>query len=215
MTLRNRLFLELVVEHVPVPSARLLEIGCGHGELALALAERGHEIVAIDPEAPAGAIFRRVALEDFSDDAGFDTVVASLSLHHIPDLIGALDRIAAFLPAGAPLVVQEWASERLAGATARWWYEQRRALASVGRSDSEVPDDYAEWMRDNREHLADLHRTQELRAALAGRFHERFFEWRPYLYSWRLDDTLEPLERMLIAEGAIDATGWLFVGGRR
>jgi 2-polyprenyl-3-methyl-5-hydroxy-6-metoxy-1,4-benzoquinol methylase len=34
---------------------RVLEIGCGEGELATALAAAGHEVVAIDPEAPTGA----------------------------------------------------------------------------------------------------------------------------------------------------------------
>ena len=215
MTLRNRLFLELVLAHVPPPPARVLEVGCGRGELALALDEHGFDVVAVDPEAPEGPVFRQVALEDFWDERRFDAVVASLSLHHIPNLDGALGAIASFLPPGGPLVIQEWASERLAGRTARWWYEQRRTLASVGRADSEVQDDYVAWTRHNEEHLADLHRTPALRDAIGARFLERFFEWRPYLYSWRLDDTLEPLERALVEEGAIEATSWLYVGVRR
>ena len=215
MTLRNRLFLELVLAHAPAPPARVLEVGCGRGELAFALDKHGFDVVAVDPEAPDGPVFRQVALEDFSDERGFDAVVASLSLHHIPNLDGALDAIAAFLPPGGQLVVQEWASERLAGPTARWWYEQRRALASVGRADSEVPDDFVAWTRHNEKHLADLHRTPALRDAIGARFLERFFEWSPYLYSWRLDDALEPLERALVEEGAIEATSWLYVGVRR
>ena len=215
MTLRTRMFLDFVRTHVPEPPARVLEVGCGSGQLALALAEHGFDVVAVDPQAPDGPTFRKVALEDFIDEQGFDAVVASLSLHHIHDLEGALDTIASLLPPRGPLVVQEWASERLTGATARWWYEQRRALASVGRSDSEVPDDYGAWTRDNAEHLADLHRTPALRGAIEERFREQFFEWRPYLHSWRLDDALEPLERVLIEEGAIEATSWVYVGERR
>ena len=56
--------------------------------------------------------------------------------------------------------------------------------------------------------------SRSIRAELSSRFAERFFEWTPYLYSWRLDDALEPLERRLIAEGAINATGLWYVGDR-
>jgi SAM-dependent methyltransferase len=215
MTLRACLFLDLVCSHIPEPPARVLEVGCGGGELAVALADRGFEVTAIDPRAPEGPIFRQVVLEDFSDEHGFDAVVASVSLHHIHDLSGALERIASFLPEGGTFVVEEFARERLAGATAHWYYEQRRALAHAGRSESEVPDDFHAWEHQSADHLADLHPAPTILAGLETRFAERLLEWRPYLYSWRLDDTLEPLERALIDDGGIDATGMWYVGERQ
>ncbi len=51
-----------------------------------------------------------------------------------------------------------------------------------------------------------------MRPELDGRFAERLFTWTPYLYSYWLDDLLEPLERKLIADGAIQATGFRYVG---
>ncbi len=215
MNLRTRLFLEVVCSHIPEPPARVLEVGCGKGDLALALAERGFDVTAIDPSAPDGPIFRQVRLEDFADEHGFDAVVASLSLHHIHDLGGALDRIASFLPPAGPLVLDEWAPERLTGRTAHWYYEQRRALAQAGRTDSDVPDAFDDWERQTSASLADLHASSTIRSELEPRFAERVFEWRPFLYSRRLDDTLEPLEQALIEDGAIDATGFRFVGERR
>ncbi len=215
MTLRTRLFLEFVTSHIAAPPARVLEVGCGSGQLALALAERGFDVTAIDPRAPAGPIFRQVALEDFSDERGFDVVVASVSIHHIHDLGGALDRIASFLPPAGLLVVEEWASERLSGPTARWYYDQRRALAGSGRTESEVPDDFATWERKTADDLSDLHSSTSILAELRTRFAERVLERRPYLYSRRLDDTLEPLEQASIDEGLIEATGLWFVGERR
>ena len=215
MNLRTRLFLEVVCSHIPEPPARVLEVGCGKGVLALALAERGFDVTAIDPNAPGGPIFRQVRLEDFSDERGFDAVVASLSLHHIHDLGGALDRIASFLPPAGPLVVDEWAPERLAGRTAHWYFEQRRALAQAGRTESDVPDAFDAWERQTAASLADLHTSSTIRSELGPRFAERLFEWRPFLYSRRLDDTLEPVERALIDDGGIDATGFRYVGERR
>lgn len=215
MNLRTRLFLEVVCSHIPEPPARVLEVGCGKGELARALAERGFDVTAIDPNAPGGTIFRHVRLEDFSDERGFDAVVASLSLHHIHDLGGALHRIASFLPPEGPLVVDEWAPERLAGRTAHWYFKQRRALAQAGSTESDVPDAFDAWERQTAASLADLHPSSTIRSELEPRFAERMFEWRPFLYSRRLDDTLEPLEQALIEDGAIDATGFRYVGERR
>jgi 2-polyprenyl-3-methyl-5-hydroxy-6-metoxy-1,4-benzoquinol methylase len=55
----------------------VLEVGCGRGDLALAIARSGHDVVAIDPRAPAGHIFRAVTLEDLTDPAPFDAVAAN------------------------------------------------------------------------------------------------------------------------------------------
>ena len=213
MTRRASAFCEFLSSWLPVPPARVLEIGCGRGELARALAERGFEVTAIDPNAPDGPIFQLVGLEDFSDAHGFDAVVASVSLHHIEDLAGALDKIASFLPPGGLLVLEEFAKERLAGATARWYFQQRRALAETGRKDT-LPENFEEWERQSDAGHADIHPVSQIRAELERRFAERFFEWTPYLYSHRLDDAVEPLERHLIAEGSIDATGLWYVGER-
>ena len=199
MNLRTRLFLEVVASHIPEPPARVLEVGCGNGELARALAERGYDVTAIDPNAPDGPIFQQIRIEDFSDERGFDAVVASMSLHHIHDVGGALDTIASFLPPAGPLVLDEWAPERLAGRTARWYYEQRRALAYAGRTDSEVPDAFDAWELQTTASLADLHASSTIRSQLESRFAERVFEWRPFLYSRRLDDAIEPMEHALIA----------------
>ena len=103
---------EFVLEHAGDPPARVLEVGCGEGWLARALARAGHLVTAIDPRAPEGPIFRRVRLEEFSESGPLDYVVASLWLHHVDDLGRALDKIATLLRAGGDLVVVEFWKER-------------------------------------------------------------------------------------------------------
>lgn len=112
------LFVERHLQRTP---CRILEVGCGTGELALTLAARGHQITAIDPEAPDGTIFRRVALEEYSDTNLFDAVVASRSLHHVNDLAAGLEKIHSLLEDDGVLILNEFAWDRMDDATARWY----------------------------------------------------------------------------------------------
>jgi 2-polyprenyl-3-methyl-5-hydroxy-6-metoxy-1,4-benzoquinol methylase len=211
---RTASFHRFVRTLVPGPR-RIIEIGCGSGELALALAADGHEVTAIDPEAPEGRLFRRVRLEDFTPERPFDIAVASVSLHHVAEPAVAVERIAALLRPRGLVVVEEFAKERLRGSTARWYYHQRRALAEVGRQDSAVADTFEGWSHRSLRDLSDVHTVAELRGALESRFHELHFEWTPYLYSYALDDSLEHAEGALIESGEIEPTGCRYVGEKR
>jgi SAM-dependent methyltransferase len=214
---RKRLaeFRHFLGEWLPPPPKRVLEVGCGDGSLALELARDGYDVVAIDPEAPEGSIFRRVSLEELRDERRFDAVIASVSLHHVQDLGAALDRISALLRPGRLLVLEEFAKERLTGPTARWYFHQRHAVAAVTESEADLPAAFEDWHRAWGEQHANIHPLTEVREQLEQRFVERHFEWVPYLYDYRLDDALEPLERALIDRGAIDATGCRYVAERR
>ena len=114
-------FAEFVLSHLDRTPSRVLEIGCGDGQDALALAASGHEVTAIDPVAPDGPIFERVTLEEFARSDPFDAVVASRSLHHVPDLALAVDKIAQLAPL---LIVEEFAWDRLDERTAAWYLTQ-------------------------------------------------------------------------------------------
>jgi SAM-dependent methyltransferase len=210
--LRLDRFHAYVRTHVTSPPARVLEVGCGDGELARMLAADGYDVVAIDPSAPEGAMFRAVPLEEFDEPGRFDAIVASLSLHHVASLERAVEKLARLLHGHGVLVLQEWAKERFAGDTARWYHAQRLARAP---EDDGVPADFDEWSSWSADRLADVHPLGEVLEALGRRFEARALEWVPYLYSHALDDDVEPEERALIASGAIAATGVLYAGGMR
>lgn len=214
-SLRLAKLYEFVLSQLPPPPARVLEVGCGRGELALALARSGYSVTAIDPEAPAGAIFQRVRIEDFVADGHFDAIVASVSLHHVEALGATVGKIEGLLRPDGLLVLEEFAKERFAGKTAEWYYHQRHAAAAVRVDEAPLADDFEAWLRDWNEEHADIHTLSEVQRALDARFAQRSFDWVPYLYDYRLDDALEPLELELIEAGAIDATGCRYVGQRR
>jgi SAM-dependent methyltransferase len=196
---------EFVLGEVGDPPARVLEVGCGEGELARTLARAGHSVTAIDPRAPEGPIFRSVGIEAFSDPGPFDRVVASLSLHHVGDLGGALDKIAALLREGGALIVVEFAWERLDGATAEWALERLPAASLSGRTS---------WLERRRQGWAEegFHDSRRMRSELRRRFAERRFEWVPYLYADLADGVSEADERAAIEAGTIDAIGFRYVG---
>ena len=124
----------------------MLEIGCGDGELARTLTERGYVVVAIDPEAPDGPIFRRTTIEDFADPGPFDAVVASLSLHHVHDLGAALDKVVRLLR--GPLILSEFAWDRLEPMSQEW-EEEHAGLHGYGvmraELDARFEERFFEW----------------------------------------------------------------------
>jgi SAM-dependent methyltransferase len=109
---------DFVLSQLPPPPARVLEVGCGKGEVARALAGEGYEVVAVDPEAPEGSIFRRTTIEAFEEEGSFDAVVASLALHHVDDFGGVLDKLVGMLCGS--LILNEHAWDRLEPMTPEW-----------------------------------------------------------------------------------------------
>jgi SAM-dependent methyltransferase len=189
---------------IPPAPAHVLEVGCGRGDLARAIAGSGYEVVAIDPAAPRGQLFQTVSLEEFVAPHSFDAVVASRALHHIADLPAAVEKIAGLLRPGGRFILDEHACDRQDERTARWYFEQR---AGETGAPSSLEACLADWEADH----AHLHGYAAMRKELDRRFAERFFSWMPYLYG-ELAGVEEQEERALIEAGEIQAMGFRYVG---
>jgi SAM-dependent methyltransferase len=182
-------FTAFVLSHLPPPPRRVLEVGCGRGELALALAGAGYDVVAVDPEAPEGPIFRRTTIEELVEAGPFDAVVASFSLHHVHDLDAALDKLGRLLAPQGVLILDEFGWDLLDEQTAE-----------------QYDLDSAEWRAEH----DDLHGFERLRSALEARFDEQHFSPGPY-FSRHLGAD-EDEERELIVAGKIRPLGFRYVG---
>jgi SAM-dependent methyltransferase len=187
----------LALRELPPPPARVLEVGCGNGKLALELAGDGYDVVAVDPKAPEGEIFRRTTIEELGDEGPFDAAFASLSLHHVDDLDVVMAKVHSLLRPGSPFVVREFAWDLVDEPTARWDYARRGREGGL-----------AEWRAEH----DDLHGFEALRSALTARFRERTFEFGPYLAEFEpaAGDTDE--EARLIEADEIRAVGFVYVG---
>src|SRR5262249_15868786 len=122
---------------------RLLEIGCGTGELALALARLGHEVTALDADAPPvppaphrprvppardrGAHAGQVRWPHF-DDRPCDAILSPRSLHPLRPLPAALDRARDLLRPGGLVLVEDFAFSEITARTQAWFGELLRAV---------------------------------------------------------------------------------------
>ncbi len=196
---------EWVRANLPAPPARVLEIGAGEGELARSLRTSGYDVTAIDPKSEVADV-KAIALADLPQQGEqFDAAVAVVSLHHVDPLEASLERLASELAPGAPLLVDEFDATQLDKRAAAWWLEQRRAR---GDEDPETAEELGPKMQ------ARVHSIELIVRVLS-----RWFELGPpkrgtYLYRWRLDESLRPVEEELVARGELPLTGVRFVARR-
>jgi SAM-dependent methyltransferase len=204
----------LVAEVLRPAPARVLDIGCGTGALSLAMAQAGHDVTAIDPDPTAIELAERSAHRGrrvrlayhrsdvatfVADEAGFDVVVTSRTLHHVREPAAALERVRRWLRPGGQLVCIDFFHDRFDRRDARWVAQLRGLLEATGayRSDGWLPADPAaaveriewEWEQD---HVVEhgLNRSADIEAPLGHWFPTNTRSWHSYLY-W---DILEGLD---------------------
>ena len=174
---------------LPPPPARVIELGCGPlGGHVPALIGAGYDATGVDPEAPEGLAYLRVAFEEYRPEGPADAVVASVSLHHVQDLGVALDHVAEVLRPDGVLVVAEWISEDFDEATARWCF---RHLPDQPEAGAWLGGLYAGWVASGlgwdaffRAWLDEhgLHPAAAIRRELDARFAVTYVSTGPYYF---------------------------------
>jgi SAM-dependent methyltransferase len=227
---------EFVRRSLPRECRRVLEIGAGTGELAARLKGNGLAVVAldIDPDAVEAARERgvdaRVAQWPEALDERFEAVLFTRSLHHIHPLAESVDATVACLAPRSRVVVEDFAFEAVDRRTLAWFTGAVRLLRESGLlpgyndllNDLLATDgSLAAW---EKYHDHDLHRAAAMDAELRRVLTDVTIETAPYLFRYLgaamanaperdgLVRALAEQETKLIADGAITALGWRFVG---
>jgi SAM-dependent methyltransferase len=107
---------------------RVLNAGCGSGELSCLLAGAGHRVVGIDPDPTYIRLAREraadkfpdsefvvAAIEDFADPDGFDAVVCTDVIEHIADDRAAFESLVRLVRPGGRVLISVPAGQWLFG----------------------------------------------------------------------------------------------------
>jgi SAM-dependent methyltransferase len=224
---------------LPAGTRRVLEIGCGSGELAASLFRDGVSLTAIDNDANfiaaaqgLGVDARIAAWPDF-EDGQFDAVLFTRSLHHMHPLDKAVQRAADSLVIGGRLIVEDFAYETADEKTLQWFADVIDRLDGAGLLVK--GDDFLSVLRSKTEmvkrwrenHESGLHTAAKVFAEIRRVFGETQCEEAPYYFRYLSraivstadrDKILEDLaeqEALLISRGMILALGRRFVAERR
>jgi SAM-dependent methyltransferase len=192
---------------LPVPvGARILEVGCGGGDVALRLGQLGYRVTGIDTAKEAvqraralGVDVREADLHTF-DARPFDVVLFTRSLHHVPRLAAAMERAKTLLVPGGILALEELDFGAMDPSTATWLFDIEAILESAGvlsldmeEARSAPGDPIARWRAAHtRGHP--MHSGSAMLDAVQRSFQVTSIERVPYLYRYVLD-RLEATER--------------------
>jgi SAM-dependent methyltransferase len=213
-----------VVERLPADARWILEVGCGEGELAARLKERGFEVLAIDSDADCVAATRAASVEALqlewpaAVERRFDAVLFTRSLHHVRDLDGGIAAAAEALAPGGRIIVEDFRSEGGSRRGTAWFCGLVKLLNEAGAFRPEFELEATLAKIETADHEDPLHSSTAIGDALTklgfveaedSACYFRYLE--PELRTAQTAKRLLDHELELMSAGAIDALGKRFV----
>jgi SAM-dependent methyltransferase len=130
-------------DRLPPRGGRAVDLGCGTGLHTVLLAQRFHEVLAVDVSEPMLALARqkrprsnvRYQHRDLRDvtpgrDGTFDCVLSAYTLHHVPNFDVALRQIRALARAGGTVILVDIVDDRRQ--VPRSWHRREAWRALTG-----------------------------------------------------------------------------------
>jgi len=221
-------------------SQKILEVGCGDGELAERLASAGHFVTALDPSledadrvSKLGVHYIERDLENF-DGGPFDAVIFNASLHHVSPLDVALKHTDSLLGPEGLLILDEADLVAPDEQTAAWFYDHidrlldERLITEMHEHDHAEDQERGErsdppllrWQKDH-QHDPPLHTGDQMLLEVERRFALLRTSRGPYLFRYvaqlieQTDRGLGEVQNMLKEETELIASAKLKSVGLR
>jgi ubiquinone/menaquinone biosynthesis C-methylase UbiE len=208
--------MEVWIRSYAQPGDRVLEIGCGDGELVRRLMA-DYDVIGTDPQASPEPAVLAIPFEELEAEP-FDVVFASVSLHHLADRNAAVAALRRLTRPGTIMLVREF--DRLLNdheATLRWWFEHRELEDDADHSGHRpLPDTFEAFVPEWRQWMQHYVSTwAEVSAMLADAGFATVSDiGAPYLFRWGLTEDVRAEEERLAAEGTINLIGHHWTGRR-
>jgi SAM-dependent methyltransferase len=177
MRFETRYTYDFIKQFLPSKCRRILEVGCGAGELAARLSKEEYLVMAIDSDGDSVVAARRLGVDariatwpDFADGK-FDAILFTRSLHHIHPLAESIKHAAGSLVEGGVIIVEDFAYESADEKTLHWFASALRLLEATGLLSTDESlnkllstTETLEVWREN--HEAELHTAAEIELQL-------------------------------------------------
>ncbi|TQV81531.1 class I SAM-dependent methyltransferase [Aliikangiella coralliicola] len=186
-----------ISDSLPPGKLRILEVGCGGGEVAFTLQQMGHQVIAIDSDessvlsAKKLGVDARLAQWPVFEESLFDVVLFTRSLHHIHSLLEALEKAKQLLKNNGLLLVEDFAFNELDQITSEWFYELLLLLSAcdaISLGDDSLGKDVLAGEKGldawRKEHGHHLHTGEMMEEAIQSVFGNLKVNFAPYLYRY-------------------------------
>jgi len=170
-------------------NAKVLEVGCGKGELALLLQQSGIDITAIDiePAAIEIAIKNNVnakVCDIFDVNDTFDVLLFTRSLHHIHHLEKVILHAKNILSPHGKIILEEFDYLNVNASTTKWYYNHLDGLNKVNlvHQSNQPGQDYLQRWKDEHDHTPPLNSGNEMIKQIEKKFKSPTIQKVPYLF---------------------------------
>ncbi len=226
--------LDFLISRLPV-GAKVLEVGCGDGQIACELLQRGYRVTGLDSDSEAIARAQAHGVRavvaswpKFDSGVSVDAVAFTRSLHHINPLRQAIVRARELLNPNGFLLIEDFALDDVNEATVAWFVKvlrstQGKALINpvadqLATALLSATDIMQTW-RGNRVH--EVHSFKAMNEAIAAQFVVLETQSAPYFYRYLipvLPETSEAasfVNEVFQRESILGERGEIVLFGRR